>query len=118
MPQSGRRNKPMTLYDLIEAGPSLEADGLITIYNIETGEVVAQYEGLEIHEKLKLKLFVWTEVLTDYTNGIIFTLAKNVEEAREIIERDKEDWHNVSEIYEKEPEIVSSAKGFVLYGCA
>jgi hypothetical protein len=34
-------------------GPSLEADGMITIYEIETGGVVAQYEGLEVYEKMK-----------------------------------------------------------------
>lgn len=28
---------------------TLEADGYITIYEIETGNVVAQYEGLGVH---------------------------------------------------------------------
>lgn len=28
---------------------NLEADGLITVYDIETGTVIAQYEGLEVH---------------------------------------------------------------------
>lgn len=63
-----------------------------------------------------MKLFVWTEVLTDYTDGIIFALAYSVAEAREVIIRDKEDWIDVSEIFEKEPEIVTSPKGFALYG--
>ena len=31
---------------------SLEADGMITIYDIETGVVIAQYEGLEVHEAM------------------------------------------------------------------
>lgn len=31
---------------------SLEADGMITIYDIETGVVIAKYEGLEVHEAM------------------------------------------------------------------
>lgn len=33
------------------------------------------------HRK-KMKLFVWENVLTDYTSGIMFAVASNVEEAR------------------------------------
>ena len=32
-----------------------------------------------------LKLFIWKDVLADYTGGIAFALAENVEEARKII---------------------------------
>lgn len=32
-----------------------------------------------------LKLYVWENVLTDYTSGIMFALATSVEEARELI---------------------------------
>ncbi len=32
---------------------SLEADGSITVYSLESGRVVAQYEGLEIHEAMQ-----------------------------------------------------------------
>jgi len=32
-----------------------------------------------------VKLFVWQDVLTDYTSGIMFALANSVEEAREVI---------------------------------
>jgi hypothetical protein len=62
-----------------------------------------------------LKLFVWTGVLTDWTPGIIFTLAETVEEARKVIERDKKDWQNICEIYEKQPQVVEP-KGFLLDG--
>ena len=31
---------------------TLEADGIIDIWEIETGKVVAQYEGLEFHEAM------------------------------------------------------------------
>lgn len=43
----------MTLLDLIKPGPPLDADGVITVYEIESGKVVAEYEGLEVHEKLE-----------------------------------------------------------------
>lgn len=33
----------------------------------------------------KMKLFVWTDVLTDYTSGIMFALAKDAEEARKLL---------------------------------
>lgn len=64
------------------------------------------------------KLFVWREVLLNYDYGIMFALARTVEEARSVIRRDREDWVDVSEIYEKDPEIVTSPKGFILWGGA
>lgn len=36
----------------LDMTPSLEADGMITVYEILSGDVVAEYEGLEIHERL------------------------------------------------------------------
>ena len=35
--------------------------------------------------KNNLKLYVWEDVLSDYTEGIMFALANSAEEAREII---------------------------------
>jgi hypothetical protein len=32
-----------------------------------------------------LKLFVWEDVLTDYTDGVMFALAPDVETAREML---------------------------------
>jgi len=31
---------------------SLESDGCISVYEIETGNIVAQYEGLDVHREL------------------------------------------------------------------
>jgi hypothetical protein len=33
----------------------------------------------------KLKLFVWEDVLTDYTSGVMFALAPDVETARKLL---------------------------------
>jgi hypothetical protein len=63
-----------------------------------------------------LKLFVWRNVLTDWTDGIMFALAEDVGQARKMIELAKDDWENTREIYEKEPEIVDRPKGFLLHG--
>lgn len=67
-------------------------------------------------ETKPLKLFVWHEVLLNYDYGIMFALAHTVEEARNVIGRDRPDWMSVSEIYEKDPEVVTSPKGFTLSG--
>ena len=32
--------------------------------------------------RTKMRLYVWDEVLTDYTDGIMFAVARSVEEAR------------------------------------
>lgn len=33
----------------------------------------------------ELKLYIWEDVLSDYTSGVMFALASSVEEAREIL---------------------------------
>jgi hypothetical protein len=38
--------------------------------------------------KLKLRLYVWDGVLTDYTSGIAFALARNVKEAKKLLVAD------------------------------
>jgi hypothetical protein len=48
----------MILAELIKPGIPLEADGMIDVYKIETGKVIAQYEGLEVHRKL-LQANMW-----------------------------------------------------------
>lgn len=68
------------------------------------------------NEAEPLKLFVWHEVLLNYDYGIMFALARTVEEAQQVIERDRMDWVDVHEIYEKSPEIVTNPKGFLFSG--
>lgn len=40
----------------------------------------------------KMKLFIWHEIRCDYTCGIGFAMAHDVEEAREVIKKNSEDW--------------------------
>lgn len=50
--------------------------------------------------KEKMKLFVWKAIRCDYTCGIGFAMARNVDEAREVIKKSSEDWE--WEAYKKE----------------
>ena len=61
----------------------------------------------------QLKLYVWEDVLTDYTPGIMFALAESPEEARELI-REKCDY--VGEELEQEPECYETPVGFAVWG--
>lgn len=79
--------------------------------------------------KKKLKLFVWENVLTDYTSGIIFALATSVENARKVIcESQKIDYKTggvpnnpnyVSQVWQDiqtEPQVFSKPVGFCVWG--
>ena len=50
-------------------------------------------------EDATMKLFVWDEVLTDYTHGIIFAYAETIEAARKAI-LEKDDLSAVQDIIE------------------
>lgn len=47
-----------------------------------------------------MKMFVWRNVLTDYTSGIAVALAKNADEARTVIIRDAKDYEKKSLAYD------------------
>ncbi len=61
----------------------------------------------------KLKLFVWEEVLTDWSDGIMFALAENVEQAREEILKKG----SVIDVdLAKEPDVYETPIGFAVWG--
>lgn len=69
----------------------------------------------------KLKLFVWENVLNDYTSGIMFALAYDVDHAKKIILRDaqkkfgyKSD--SVSIDLQGGYRMVTKPEGFALFG--
>lgn len=43
-------------------------------------------------EEVKMKLYIWRDIRCDYTCGIGFAMARNIEEAREAIKNVSEDW--------------------------
>lgn len=73
--------------------------------------------------KKQLKLYVWENVLTDHTDGIMFAMAHSVEEAREIIlKRQKDQLIWITEEVEKdliqEPKVFDSPTAFIIGGGA
>ena len=64
----------------------------------------------------KKKLYVWREVLCDYTCGIIFTFANSPEEARKKVLAVGElgEWNY--EYINREPEIFGDDEVEILYG--
>ncbi len=62
-----------------------------------------------------LKLFVWMNVLTDYTSGIAFALANTEEEARKILLK-KEDCLANDSSFKDKPLVYTKKQGFTLWG--
>ena len=77
----------------------------------------------------KLKLFVWEGVLTDYTSGVIFALARDAQHARELVcakeginpktgksltnsEYTPRVWLDMK----KEPQVVTKPEAFLVWG--
>ncbi len=71
---------------------------------------------------MNLKLFVWEDVLSDYTDGIMFALAESADEARTIIvEKAKADGYDrhLGEIeieLKVEPKSYNNKVGFFVFG--
>ena len=68
-----------------------------------------------------LKLFIWEDVLADYTSGIAFALAETTEEAREIIfaKAMTEDGYISSTLKSdlaSKPKVVDNKEGFYIWG--
>jgi len=67
--------------------------------------------------KKRLKLFVWEDVLCDYTSGIMFALAYDVEGARKsILSKMDYDSTTVKNDLTKEPLVITKVEGFMCWG--
>jgi hypothetical protein len=73
--------------------------------------------------KSNLKLFVWEDVLSDYTDGIMFALASSADEAKVIIvEKAKNTGYEggylkeIEGYLEFEPKAYEDAVGFFVFG--
>lgn len=62
-----------------------------------------------------LKLYVWEDVLNDYTSGIAFALAESIEQAREIIREKGLSDYGMKDL-DSGPLVVDQPEGFYLYG--
>ena len=61
-----------------------------------------------------LKLFVWEDVLTAYSSGIMVALAENVDQARSLLLKECD--YIPSEDLAKEPKIVTKLSAFLVWG--
>ena len=60
---------------------------------------------------IELKLFVWEDVLCDYSCGVMFALAPDVETARKMILKEI----NTDEL-DQDPIVVTEPRGFYCWG--
>ena len=61
-----------------------------------------------------LKLYVWTNVLCDYTCGVAFALASSVEEARQLVSESL--GYEVAD-FDRDPDVITDAAyGKSVYG--
>jgi hypothetical protein len=68
-----------------------------------------------------MKLFIWKNVLCDYTSGVVFALAKDVEQARQIVLKNLDELPltgTVKQAMSEEPEVHEEPYGFALWGGA
>jgi len=64
---------------------------------------------------MELKLFVWEDTLCDYTSGIMFALAENVEEAKKLI-IEKIGFEPSNGDLNLEPVVYDNKVGFAVWG--
>ena len=66
--------------------------------------------------KKKLKLFVWQDVLTDYTSGIAFAIAETEQEARGMLLKEESCLANDASFNGNKPEVYEDKMCQTLWG--
>ena len=99
------------------------------ITTLEEQQNIIQAELEAARKKLpetpsNLKLFVWENVLREYTTGIVFAYAKNVNHARDLVAQ-QQGYTTWNEVYKKgrlyrdvsqEPDVYETPVGFAVWG--
>lgn len=67
-------------------------------------------------KRLPLRLYVWANVLRDYTAGVMFALASSPEAARKAIIKAYPDYDTVVSDLASEPQVVTKTEGFAVWG--
>jgi hypothetical protein len=65
------------------------------------------------------RLYVWTDILCDYTCGVAFALASSVEEARQVIlDRAEQGWQRdyYADAIKGDPDVYDTPFGYVVSG--
>ena len=64
-----------------------------------------------------LKLYVWEDVLTDYTSGMVCILAKDLEDAKEVfMKKYPDDGYVLKNFFGEEHEVITEPEAFYVYG--
>lgn len=65
-----------------------------------------------------LKLYIWKDVLSDYTDGVIFALATDADSARKIVLKNAKDWEirSFKAAMSTKPEVHTKPYGFAVWG--
>jgi len=65
----------------------------------------------------KLKLFVWEDVLTDYSSGMVCILAKDLEQAKEVfLKKYPDDQYVLNDFFGKPYKVITEPQAFYVYG--
>jgi hypothetical protein len=66
--------------------------------------------------KRKLKLFVWQDVLRDYSSGVMFALAYDSDQARKIIIEKEGKLESILLGLGGDPKVITKPEGFAVWG--
>ena len=80
---------------------------------LKKAQTPALQQGAVIRRAKKLKLYVWEDVLRDYSTGIAFAYAENSIEARKLVLEKL--GYNHEDLCE-EPREINAKEGFAKYG--
>lgn len=109
---------PLSEHDLQHGLKCMNEDGYIVV----CGDSKKRWNGIVSIKSVgcmdivlkEYKLYVWEDVLTNWTNGIMFAVATSVEEARRLLL--EEDNNIPKDDLSQEPEIVTTKRAFVVWG--
>jgi len=67
--------------------------------------------------KTELKLYVWEDVLRDYTEGMVCILAEDLEQAREVfLKKYKSEQYILDDFFGKPYKVITTPDAFYVYG--
>ena len=71
-------------------------------------------ENMKTKDKKKVKLFVWEDVLRDYTSGMICILAHDLEEAKKLLLKKYPAYY--ADDLGKPHKVITKPEAFAVYG--
>lgn len=75
-----------------------------------------QLTSLELSKELKV--YIWENVLTDYTDGMVCIIARDLEHAREVfLKKYSNEQYVLDNFFAKPYKVVTEPDAFYVYGC-